>query len=77
MTKKKIPKYFLKALRKRTSLAQEMSVQNDVIDCWLEKEGLFYENCIDEFVCTGIMIYTEPFAAEQSLLDYLKEKGYE
>lgn len=77
MTKKKIPKYFLKAIRRRTILAQKLMVVSCEVDEWLEKEGLLYEKEIEDAICTGCMIYAEPKNAEDLVLHFLKEKGYE
>ena len=47
------------------------------VDKWLEKEGLLYEKELEDAVTTGIMIYVEPKTAENLVLRFLKEKGYE
>ncbi len=77
MTKKKIPKHFIKALQRRTLLAQNLQDVCSTVDEWLEKEGLLYEERIEDAVTTGCMIYVEPKNAEDLVLRFLKEKGYE
>lgn len=77
MAKKKIPKYFLKAIKRRTLLAQKLMLASSDVDDWLENEGLLYESAIEAAVTTGCMIYAEPKNAEDLILEYLKEEGYE
>ena len=77
MANKKIPKYFLKALRQRTKLAEKLADSCSIVDSWLEKEGFLYENEINDAVITGCLIYVEPKASENSILRFLEENGYE
>lgn len=75
--KKKIPKYFLKAIKRRTILAQKLIVASCEVDEWLEKEGLLYEKGLEDAVTTGVMIFVEPKTAENLVLRFLKKEGYE
>lgn len=53
----KIPKYIDKLIDRRCRLAEELNKADFQLSEWCEKHGI---NTYTDYLCTGVLIYTEP-----------------
>ena len=65
----KIPKYIDKLIDRRCKLAEELNKVDCLLTEWCEQNGI---DTYTDFLCTGVLIYSEPSNAAWHTREYIQ-----